>query len=159
MERVLTIFLLLSPMYLSSLHSPHCTSYVSSMEGHVTMETSGGEKSSVTLLTWQAGLGETLCYKFSGEQEGGSIEVTYQSLHAVYPILSSYMFPLAESSVSCLCDCPGGSSQCSPQTNLCGNKTNCANYYNPSVQATGCFFNFLKISAAICCSLKVSSSN
>jgi hypothetical protein len=66
----------------------------------------------------------------------GTVEVTYVSLKSVYsiqdrwlpsstfqpspplpspplPPLPSYQFPLAQSSVSCLCDCPGGASQCS----------------------------------------------
>ena len=70
--------------------------------------------------------------------------------------MDSYQFPLVASSVQCLCDCPGGSSQCDSQTNMCGNTTNCATYFNPSVRSDGCFFKFLQLSAAMCCSIKVS---
>ena len=78
------------------------------------------------------------------------------SLKSIYSILDSYQFPLVASSVQCLCDCPGGSSQCDSQTNMCGNTTNCATYFNPSVRSDGCFFKFLQLSAAMCCSIKVS---
>ena len=95
--------------------------------------------------------------RFKSETSGlvGTVEVTYVSLKSIYSIMDSYQFPLVHSSVQCLCDCPGGSSQCDPQTNMCGNKTNCANYYNPSVQSDGCFFKFLQLSAAMCCSIQV----
>ena len=85
----------------------------------------------------------------------GTVEVTYVSLKSIYSMLDSYQFPLVHSSVQCLCDCPGGHSQCDPQTNMCGNMTNCATYYRSSAASTGCFFNFLKLSAAMCCSIQV----
>ena len=85
----------------------------------------------------------------------GTVEVTYVSLKSIYSILDSYQFPLVASSVQCLCDCPGGSSQCGPQTNMCGNTTNCATHYSHSVRAEGCFFSFLQLSAAMCCSIQV----
>ena len=85
----------------------------------------------------------------------GTVEVTYMSLKSIYSILDSYQFPLVTSSVQCLCDCPGGSSQCDSQTDLCGNTTNCANHYHPSAAPEGCFFKFLQLPAAVCCSIKV----
>ena len=77
------------------------------------------------------------------------------SLKSIYSMLDSYQFPLVHSSVQCLCDCPGGHSQCDSQTNMCANISNCASYYNPSVRSSGCFFNFLHLSAAMCCSIQV----
>ena len=60
------------------------------------------------------GLGETLCYKFKSESSGmaGTVEVSYVSLKTVYSVLDSFRFPLVSSSVSCVCDCPGGPSHC-----------------------------------------------
>ena len=157
------LLLSLSLALTSSLHttpSPtmrHCSSPTGSMDGRIVVEEDGGEAADVTTLTWQIGLGETLCYRFKSETSSlvGMVEVTYVSLKSIYSILDSYQFPLVHSSVQCLCDCPGGHSQCDSQTNMCANITNCASYYNPSVRSSGCFFNFLHLSAAMCCSIQV----
>jgi len=135
----------------------HCSSPSGSVDGRILVEEEGGGTQDFTTITWQIGLGETLCYRFKSETGSlsGTVEVTYVSLKSVYSIQDSYKFPLALSTISCLCDCPGGASQCSSTTDLCGNATNCANYYSPSVPATGCFFSFLKLSAALCCSVQV----
>ena len=133
----------------------HCSSPTGSMVGRIVVAEDGRHPQDMTTLTWQIGLGETLCYKFNSQKLSGSMEVTFVSLKSVHSIQDSYMFPLVQSSVKCLCDCPGGTSQCSSESNFCNNQTNCANYYNPSVSASGCFFSFLKISAAICCSIQV----
>ena len=127
------------------------------MDGRIVVEEDGGEAADVTTLTWQIGLGETLCYRFKSETSSlvGTVEVTYMSLKSIYSMLDSYQFPLVHSSVQCLCDCPGGHSQCDSQTNMCANISNCASYYNPSVRSSGCFFNFLHLSAAMCCSIQV----
>ena len=121
----------------------------------------------------QVGLQDTLCYRFHTKQAlTGSVEVilhpqnnrdcfqtvvqvSYVSLRSVYPVMESYWFWLAASRVSCLCDCPGGASHCSPHsTRLCGNMTNCAEYYNPSVESAGCVLGWLSLSAALCCSVQ-----
>ena len=86
---------------------------------------------------------------------GGTVEVTYVSLKSIYSIMDTYKFPLVRSDIKCSCDCPGGASHCDSGADLCGNKTNCANYYNPSVQSTGCFLQWLQLSAAMCCQIKV----
>ena len=102
----------------------------------------------------------------------GMVEVTFLSLKSVYSILDRYRFPLVRSEVSCLCDCPGGAAHCHPGLDLCQNQvvkiflrwkyfmkifsqTNCANYYNPSVQSSGCFLHWLQLSAAVCCAIRV----
>ena len=157
------LLLSLSLALTSSLHttlSPtvrHCSSPTGSMDGRIVVEEDGGEAADVTTLTWQIGLGETLCYRFKSETSSlvGTVEVTYVSLKSIYSMLDSYQFPLVHSSVQCLCDCPGGHSQCDSQTNMCANISNCASYYNPSVRSSGCFFNFLHLSAAMCCSIQV----
>jgi len=135
----------------------HCSSPTGSVDGRIIVEEDGGEVADLTTITWQIGLGETLCYRFKSETSNlaGTVEVTYVSLKSIYSIMDSYQFPLVKSSVQCLCDCPGGSSQCDSQSNMCGNSTNCANYYNPSVKSQGCFFKFLQLSAAMCCSIQV----
>ena len=136
----------------------HCSSPTGSLEGRLKVEEDGKEAADVTTLTWQIGLGETLCYRFQSESSGlaGTVEVTYKSLKSIYSIMDSYQFPLVTSAVSCLCDCPGGSSQCDSQTDLCGhNSTNCVTYYNPSARSRGCFLHFLHISAALCCQIQV----
>ena len=38
---------------------------------------------------------------------------------------------------------------------LCGNSSLCTSYYSPSVPSTGCFLQWLQLSSAVCCSLKV----
>ena len=137
--------------------STHCSSPTGSMDGKMVVEEEGQDAADVTTLTWQIGLGDTLCYRFKSEASSlvGTVEVTYMSLKSIYPIMDSYQFPLVTSSVSCLCDCPGGASQCDSGTNLCGNTTHCVPYYNPSVQSQGCLLHFLKLSAAICCKIQV----
>ena len=37
----------------------------------------------------------------------------------------------------------------------CAGRKSCINYYNDAVGSTGCFFNFLKVSSALCCSLDI----
>ena len=156
---LLFIFCVLSSSFPSppSNHTRHCSSPTGSMDGRIVVEEDGGEAADVTTLTWQIGLGETLCYRFKSETSSlvGTVEVTYVSLKSIYSMLDSYQFPLVHSSVQCLCDCPGGHSQCDSQTNMCANISNCASYYNPSVRSSGCFFNFLHLSAAMCCSIQV----
>ena len=127
------------------------------MDGKIVVEDEAGQLSDFTTVSWQIGLGETLCYRFRSESRGmsGTVEVTYLSLKSVYSIMDSYRFPLMRSEVSCLCDCPGGASHCDAGVELCGNNTNCANYYNPSVQSSGCFLHWLQLSAAVCCAIKV----
>ena len=85
----------------------------------------------------------------------GTVEVSYVSLKSIYSIMDTYKFPLVRSDIKCSCDCPGGASHCDSGADLCQNKTNCANYYNPSVQSTGCFLQWLQLSAAMCCQIKV----
>ena len=70
--------------------------------------------SDFTTVTWQIGLGETLCYRFRSEAGGASglVEVTYTSLKSVYSIMDTYSFPLVRSRVQCTCDCPGGAAHC-----------------------------------------------
>ena len=135
----------------------HCSSPGGAMDGKIVVEDEAGELSDFTTVSWQIGLGETLCYRFSSESRGmsGTVEVTYLSLKSVYSIMDTYRFPLVRSQVSCLCDCPGGASHCHAGLDLCENKTNCANYYNPSVQSSGCFLQWLQLSAAVCCAIKV----
>ena len=135
----------------------HCSSPTGSMDGRIVVEEDGAESADLTTLTWQIRLGETLCYRFKSETSSlvGTVEVTYVSLKSIYSILDSYQFPLVASSVQCLCDCPGGSSQCDSQTNMCSNTTNCATHYSHSAVPEGCFFKFLKLSAAMCCSIQV----
>ena len=37
----------------------------------------------------------------------------------------------------------------------CQGRQNCVNYYSTSMSADGCFFNFLKLNAAMCCALEI----
>ena len=37
----------------------------------------------------------------------------------------------------------------------CSGRPNCVNYYTSSVSSFGCFFTFLKLSSALCCSIQV----
>ena len=96
MKRVEALFLLSSPTYLLS----STLLFVCKLHG------GSSEQSYVTLLSLQEGLGETRWYQFTGAEESGTIDVTYQSLEADYSLISSCRFPLAQSSISCLCDCP-----------------------------------------------------
>ena len=158
-EKKTILLFILSCCVLVEGSTPHCSSPTGSMDGRMVVE-KDGEKGDVTTLTWQIGLGETLCYKFKSESSSlvGTVEVTYMSLKTIYSIMDSYQFPLVTSSVSCLCDCPGGASQCDSGTNLCDNTTNCAPYYNPSVRSQGCLLHFLHLEAAICCNIQVSTN-
>ena len=142
---------------LDPIPTRHCSSPTGSLDGRIVVEEDGEEAEDLTTLTWQIGLGETLCYKFKSETSSlaGTVEVTYVSLKSIYSIMDSYQFPLVSSSVSCLCDCPGGASQCDSGTDLCGNTTQCVTYYNPSVRSHGCLLHFLHISAAMCCQIQV----
>ena len=132
--------------------------HAGSVDGKIMVEDDGGQMSDFTTVTWQIGLGETLCYRFRSEATGASglVEVTYTSLKSVYSIMDTYKFPLVQASASCVCDCPGGASHCSGGVDMCRNETNCHTYYNPSVQSLGCFLQWLKLSASICCQIKVS---
>ena len=85
----------------------------------------------------------------------GTVEVTYVSLKSVYSIMDTYTFPLVHTRVQCTCDCPGGVSHCHSGLDMCTNTTNCHTYYNPSVQSGGCFLQWLKLSASICCKIQV----
>ena len=155
-EKMMLIVSLNSVLSISA-PTRHCSSPTGSLDGRIVVEEDGEEAADMTTLTWQIGLGETLCYRFKSETSNlaGMVEVTYMSLKTIYSIMDSYKFPLVSSSVSCLCDCPGGASQCDSHTNLCGNNTQCVPYYNPSVQSQGCFLHFLHLSATICCKIQV----
>ena len=142
---------------LDSAPTRHCSSPTGSLDGRIVVEEDGEEAADMTTLTWQIGLGETLCYRFKSETSklAGMVEVTYMSLKTIYSIMDSYLFPLVYSSVTCLCDCPGGASQCDSGTNLCDNTTHCVPYYNPSVRSQGCLLHFLQLQAAFCCNIQV----
>ena len=159
-EKMMLIVSLNSVLSISA-PTRHCSSPTGSLDGRIVVEEDGEEAADMTTLTWQIGLGETLCYRFKSETSNlaGMVEVTYMSLKTIYSIMDSYKFPLVSSSVSCLCDCPGGASQCDSHTNLCGNKTQCVPYYNPSVQSQGCFLHFLQLSATLCCQIQVDTSS
>ena len=62
------------------------------MDGKIVVEDEAGELSDFTTVSWQVGLGETLCYRFRSENSGrsGTVEVTFLSLKSVYSILDSY---------------------------------------------------------------------
>ena len=55
-----------------------------SVDGKILVEDDGGQITDFTTVTWQIGLGETLCYRFRSEASGaaGAVEVTYTSLKA-----------------------------------------------------------------------------
>jgi len=142
----------------NSSHVPHCSPPVGTTDGRISVEHKDGQWSQLTSVRWHLGLDTTLCYKFNGDHgEGGTVEVTYVSLKSVYSVMDTYKFPLVQSSVSCLCDCPGGASHCQSGHNMCKNTTNCHTYYNPSVQSQGCFLHWMKLSSALCCQIKVSA--
>ena len=42
----------------------HCSSPSGSVEGRIVVEEEGGTLTDMTVLTWQIGLGETLCYRY-----------------------------------------------------------------------------------------------
>ena len=62
------------------------------MDGKIVVEDEAGELSDFTTVSWQIGLGETLCYRFRSESRGmsGTVEVTFLSLKSVYSIMDSY---------------------------------------------------------------------
>ena len=39
---------------------------------------------------------------------------------------------------------------------MCGNSTNCITLHSQSVPSTGCFLDWLKLSASVCCRIEVS---
>ena len=38
---------------------------------------------------------------------------------------------------------------------MCGNSTNCHTFYSQAVSSTGCFLQWLKLSASVCCKIEV----
>ena len=40
---------------------------------------------------------------------------------------------------------------------MCGNSTNCITLHSQSVPSTGCFLDWLKLSASVCCRIEVST--
>ena len=152
----------------------HCSPPMGSIQSDIRVQDGRGNTDELTTLSWQLALGSTLCYRCQmkyrvrkfivlillrfrspEKRSHGTVEVSFVSLKSIYPILESYNFPLVRSSVTCTCDCPGGASYCDLQASSCGNKTNCVDFFNPSISSNGCLFSFLKIPAAICCSLQV----
>ena len=130
------------------------------MDGRIVVEDDGGQLSDMTTVSWNIGLGETLCYRFRSETSDmeGTVEVSYVSLKSIYSIMDAYNFPLVRSSVQCVCDCPGGATHCHNGINMCGNNTtNCHTYYNPSVKSDGCFLEWMQLSASVCCKIQVTS--
>ena len=100
---------------LNSDHSlpPYCSPSVGSLDGKVVVEQEDGRFLNLTNVSWQLGLTSSLCYKFLSDRKvAGRVEVTYVSLKTIYSVLDSFRFPLVSSSVSCVCDCPGGPSHC-----------------------------------------------
>ena len=39
---------------------------------------------------------------------------------------------------------------------MCGNSTNCHTFHSQAVSSTGCFLQWLKLSASVCCKIEVS---
>ena len=76
------------------------------MDGRIVVEDDGGQLSDMTTVSWNIGLGETLCYRFRSETSDseGTVEVSYVSLKSIYSIMDTYKFPLVRSSVQCVCD-------------------------------------------------------
>ena len=145
-----------------------CSPSLGSLAGKIQVEEESGNAVNLTNISWQLGLSSALCYKFQSDQQQeltGTVEVSYVSLKTLYPVLDTYRFPLVSSQVWCVCDCPGGPSHCQAGADLCTNSTSssssssssrlCTSYYNPSVRSDGCFLQWLKLSSAVCCSLKV----
>ena len=91
---LLKCWLLCGTRYPPVTRSRHCSSPTGSMDGRIVVEEDGGEAADLTTLTWQIGLGETLCYRFKSETSSlvGKVEVTYVSLKSIYSILDSYHF-------------------------------------------------------------------
>ena len=96
---------------LSPSHQISCSPSLGSMAGRMVVEQQDGSSLNLTNVSWQLGLGSALCYKFQSSEVRGTVEVSYVSLKTIYSVLDSYRFPLVSSYVSCLCDCPGGSSE------------------------------------------------
>ena len=140
-----------------------CSPSVGSLAGKIQVEEESGNSVNLTNVSWQLGLSSALCYKFQSDHQHqhhqearGTVEVSYVSLKTIYPVMDTYRFPLVSSQVSCVCDCPGGPSHCEAGGGeLCGNSSLCTSYYNPSVRSAGCFLQWLKLSSALCCSLRV----
>ena len=40
---------------------------------------------------------------------------------------------------------------------MCGNTTNCHTFTSQAVSSTGCFLQWLKLSASVCCKIEVSA--
>ena len=40
---------------------------------------------------------------------------------------------------------------------MCGNSTNCHTFTSQAVPSTGCFLQWLKLSASVCCKIEVSA--
>ena len=40
---------------------------------------------------------------------------------------------------------------------MCGNSTNCHTFTSQAVSSTGCFLQWLKLSASVCCKIEVSA--
>ena len=139
----------------------YCSPSVGSLAGKIQVEEESGNSVNLTNVSWQLGLSSSLCYKFQSDQQQqnqeitGSVEVSYVSLKTLYPVMDAYRFPLVSSQVSCVCDCPGGPSHCEAGGDLCANSSLCTSYYNPSVKSAGCFLQWLKLSSAVCCSIRV----
>ena len=136
----------------------HCSPPVGSIDGKIMLTDHTGDSALLTSVFWHLGLNTTLCYNFLDQVRGveGRVEVTYTSLKTVYSILESYTFPLVTSRVQCTCDCPGGVSHCQHGQDLCHNSSHCTTFFSPSVQSTGCFLSFLKLSSSLCCKISVS---
>ena len=101
-------------------HTTYCSPSLGSMDGEVVVEQEDGRFLNLTNVSWQLGLGSALCYKFRSEQEArGRMEVSYVSLKTLYSVLDTFTFPLVSSSVSCVCDCPGGPSHCQAGKDNC----------------------------------------
>ena len=95
--------------------------------------------------------------------------MTYTSLKSVYSIMDTYSFPLVRSRVQCTCDCPGGAAHCQVSGHIiiiiirliiqggdmCGNSTNCHTFHSQAVSSTGCFLQWRKLSASVCCKIEV----
>ena len=147
----------------TSEEETYCSPSVGSLAGKIQVEEESGGSVNLTNVSWQLGLASALCYKFQSDHQHehhqearGTVEVSYVSLKTIYPVMDTYRFPLVSSQVSCVCDCPGGPSHCEAGGGqLCGNSSLCTSYYNPSVRSAGCFLQWLKLSSALCCSLRV----
>ena len=70
----------------------------------------------------QVRIGDTVCYRFrpdnggGGEDDSGSVRISYLGLSSVYNVVNAYDFSLAAADVRCLCNCPGGANTCDADT-------------------------------------------